>query len=167
MPRPITTPTADPSPVPAWATAPALPAARCCHTGRLTFGRPPAPTSGTAGGARAGACCGSGRRSRPALPEPSMLRKLLLSSAIAALTACGDRSANETAMPDSNPPVSAATRDDNALLAASPLPFQAPPFDRITDPDYQPPIEEGMHQHLAEVRASADNPQPPTSANTL
>ena len=97
-----------------------------------------------------------------------MLRKLLLSSAIAvALTACGDRSANETAMPESSPPASGAAQGENALLAASTLPFQAPPFDRITDADYQPAIEEGMRQHLAEVRAIADNPEPPTFANTF
>src|SRR5690606_17643186 len=33
--------------------------------------------------------------------------------------------------------------------------------------DYQPAIEEGMRQHLAEVRAIADNPEPPTFANTF
>src|SRR5262245_40757558 len=39
------------------------------------------------------------------------------------------------------------------VVAGSPLPFQAPPFDRIQDTDYQPAIEEGMRQQLAEVRA--------------
>jgi len=94
-----------------------------------------------------------------------MLRKLLLSSAIAlALTACGERPATDTAMPDST---AADTQGQNPLLSASPLPFQAPPFDRIRDTDYQPAIEEGMRQHLGEIRAIADNPEPPTFANTI
>jgi len=97
-----------------------------------------------------------------------MLRKLLLSSAIAlALSACGERTANENAMPDSSATPAGAAQGDNALLAPSPLPFQAPPFDRIRDTDYQPAIEEGMRQHLAEIRAIADNPEPPSFANTI
>src|SRR5690606_1130507 len=71
------------------------------------------------------------------------------------------------AMPDSSATPAGAAQGDNALLAPSPLPFQAPPFDRIRDTDYQPAIEEGMRQHLAEIRAIADNPEPPTFANTI
>jgi len=94
-----------------------------------------------------------------------MLRTLLLSSAIAvALSACGDRPAAESAMP-----ATAATpaQGENPLFTASTLPFQAPPFDRIKDADYQPAIEEGMRQHLAEVRKIADNAEPATFANTF
>ncbi|MDR7068633.1 peptidyl-dipeptidase Dcp [Pseudoxanthomonas japonensis] len=94
-----------------------------------------------------------------------MLRTLLLSSAIAvALSACGDRPAAESAMP-----ATAATPAESAnpLLTASTLPFQAPPFDKIKDADYQPAIEEGMRQHLAEVRTIADNAEPATFANTF
>src|SRR5699024_2660723 len=50
---------------------------------------------------------------------------------------------------------------------ASTLAFQAPVFDRIQDAHYQPAIEEGMRQHLAEVRRIADNPEPPSFANTI
>ncbi|MBA3928042.1 MAG: peptidyl-dipeptidase Dcp [Xanthomonas sp.] len=94
-----------------------------------------------------------------------MLRTLLLSSAIAvALSACGDRPAAESAMP-----ATAATPAESAnpLFTASTLPFQAPPFDKIKDADYQPAIEEGMRQHLAEVRTIADNAEPATFANTF
>jgi peptidyl-dipeptidase Dcp len=56
---------------------------------------------------------------------------------------------------------------DNPFFAASTLPFQAPPFDRIKDADYQPAIEEGMRRHLAEIEKIADNPAPATFANTL
>jgi len=55
----------------------------------------------------------------------------------------------------------------NPFDAASPLPFQAPPFDKIKDSDYQPAIEAGMAQQRAEVRAIADNPAPPTFENTI
>ena len=55
----------------------------------------------------------------------------------------------------------------NPLLSPSPLPFQAPAFDRITDADVQPAIEEGMAQQLAEVEAIANDPAPPTFANTI
>src|ERR1700758_2174741 len=46
----------------------------------------------------------------------------------------------------------------NPFYATSNLPFQAPPFDRIQDSDYQPAIEAGMAQQLTEIRAIADSP---------
>src|ERR1700722_14156779 len=55
----------------------------------------------------------------------------------------------------------------NPFYAPSTLPFQAPPFDKIHDGDYQPAIEAGMAQQLTEIRAIADNPAPPTFDNTL
>jgi peptidyl-dipeptidase Dcp len=55
----------------------------------------------------------------------------------------------------------------NPFYAASKLPFQAPPFDRIKDEDYQPAIEAGMAQQRAEVRAIADASTKPTFDNTL
>lgn len=55
----------------------------------------------------------------------------------------------------------------NPFYSPSPLPFQAPPFDKIRDEDYEPAIEAGMAQQLAEIQAIADNPTAPTFANTL
>jgi peptidyl-dipeptidase Dcp len=55
----------------------------------------------------------------------------------------------------------------NPFYAASSLPFQAPPFDKIKNSDYQPAIEAGMAQQREEVRAIADNPAPPTFENTI
>jgi len=55
----------------------------------------------------------------------------------------------------------------NPFYAPSTLPFQAPPFDKIKDSDYQPAIDAGMVQQLEEVRAIADNPAPPTFDNTI
>ena len=49
----------------------------------------------------------------------------------------------------------------------STLPLQAPRFDIIMDSDYQPAIEEGIRQHLAEIDAIANNTAPPTFENTI
>ncbi len=64
-------------------------------------------------------------------------------------------------------PQAMAASGANPFAEASTLPFQAPPFDRISDADYQPAFEKAMDQHLAEVRAIADNPAPPTFDNTI
>src|SRR4051794_2066656 len=65
----------------------------------------------------------------------------------------------------------AAIADDppatNPFFEKSTLPFEAPPFDRIKDSDYQPAIEEGMKRELAEIQAIANNPDSPTFANTI
>jgi peptidyl-dipeptidase Dcp len=55
----------------------------------------------------------------------------------------------------------------NPFYAASRLPFGAPPFDRIKDADYQPAIEAGMAQQLAEINRIADNSAVPTFENTF
>ncbi len=55
----------------------------------------------------------------------------------------------------------------NPFYTPSTLPFQAPPFDKIQDSDYQPAIEAGMAQQMTEIRAIADNPDLPTFENTL
>jgi peptidyl-dipeptidase Dcp len=55
----------------------------------------------------------------------------------------------------------------NPFYAPSPLPFHAPPFDKIKDADYQPAIEAGIAQMIAETRAIADNLAPPTFENTF
>ncbi|MEA2166398.1 MAG: peptidyl-dipeptidase Dcp [Thermoanaerobaculia bacterium] len=63
--------------------------------------------------------------------------------------------------PADNPP------STNPFFEKSTLPFQAPPFDRIKDSDFQPAIEEGMKRELAEIQAIANNPDAPTFANTI
>jgi peptidyl-dipeptidase Dcp len=55
----------------------------------------------------------------------------------------------------------------NPFYAPSPLPFHAPPFDRIKDEDYLPAIEAGMAEQLAEMQRIADNTAPPTLDNTF
>ncbi|HJT17699.1 MAG TPA: M3 family metallopeptidase, partial [Thermoanaerobaculia bacterium] len=61
----------------------------------------------------------------------------------------------------------AAFAQTNPFDQPSPLPFQAPPFNQIKDTDYQPALEEGMKQGLAEIEAIANNPDPPTFDNTI
>jgi peptidyl-dipeptidase Dcp len=55
----------------------------------------------------------------------------------------------------------------NPFYAPSTLPFEAPPFDKIKDEDYQPAIEAGMAQQQIEIQDIADNPAPPTLDNTI
>ena len=56
---------------------------------------------------------------------------------------------------------------ENPFYAPSALPYQAPPFDKIKDSDYQPALEAGIAQQLKEIQAIAENPAPPTFDNTL
>jgi peptidyl-dipeptidase Dcp len=55
----------------------------------------------------------------------------------------------------------------NPFYAPSTLPFQAPPFDKIKDEDFQPAIEAGMAQQQAEIQTIANNPDAPTLDNTI
>ncbi|MFZ0785918.1 MAG: M3 family metallopeptidase [Candidatus Acidiferrales bacterium] len=55
----------------------------------------------------------------------------------------------------------------NPFYAPSTLPFQAPPFDKIKDSDYEPAFDAGMAQQLKEMQAIADNPEAPTFENTF
>jgi peptidyl-dipeptidase Dcp len=68
-----------------------------------------------------------------------------------------------------NPALAAAADfgPSNPFFAPSALPFQAPPFDKIKDEDFQPAIEAGMAQQQAEILAMADNPDAPTFDNTI
>ncbi|MDO1527521.1 peptidyl-dipeptidase Dcp [Fulvimonas sp. R45] len=105
------------------------------------------------------------------------LRLLVIATSIA-LAACSQTSSDEAAKnapaPAATAPAKAASAAaptaeasaSNPFLVASTLPFQAPPFDKIKDGDYQPAIEEGMKQQLAEVEKIADNPEPATFENT-
>ncbi len=61
----------------------------------------------------------------------------------------------------------AAFGAQNPFYAASTLPWQAPPFDRIKDADFQPALEAGMAEQLKEIESIANNPAPATFDNTL
>lgn len=55
----------------------------------------------------------------------------------------------------------------NPFSKASTLPFQAPPFDKIKNEDYEPALREGIKQQLNEIKTIADNAAAPTFENTL
>lgn len=57
--------------------------------------------------------------------------------------------------------------DTSPFAIESALPFHAPRFDLIKDSDYQPALEQGMAEQIAEIDRIADNPAPPTFDNTL
>ena len=95
------------------------------------------------------------------MPTPPLRPALVLASAAGLwLTGTGlaaDSNASAVAMPST----------DNPLLTASTLPYHLPPFDRIKDTDYEPAFDQGMAEHLKEINAIADNPEPPTFDNTI
>ena len=55
----------------------------------------------------------------------------------------------------------------NPFYSKSTLPFEAPPFDRIHDTDYEPAMLAGIAEQAAEIKAIADNPTAPTFDNTV
>jgi peptidyl-dipeptidase Dcp len=94
--------------------------------------------------------------------------KMLL--AICGATATlGSLAQSPPATPDmaAAPATPATFGPSNPFFTPSTLPFQAPPFDRIKDEDYLPAIEAGMVGELAEMQAIANDPAPPTFANTF
>lgn len=64
-------------------------------------------------------------------------------------------------------PAAPPAKSDNPLLKPYGTPFDVPPFDRIRNEHFLPAIEEGIRREKAEVAAIADNPEPPTFANTV
>jgi peptidyl-dipeptidase Dcp len=92
-----------------------------------------------------------------------MLRARLLLIAMTATLASCAQSQHKNAEP-AKPTAAAHT---NPFLERSPLQYQAPPFDKITDADYEPAIEEGMKRQLAEVEKIADSTAAPTFENTI
>jgi peptidyl-dipeptidase Dcp len=104
-----------------------------------------------------------------------MPRLRLLAIAVSVvLVACSqsDHSSSNAPAASGSAPAKASTTAgtetpaSNPFFTASTLPYQAPPFDKIKDSDYQPAIEEGMKQQLDEVEKIANNPEAPTFENT-
>src|SRR6478672_1416580 len=86
-----------------------------------------------------------------------------------ALGAVGCATASQqgtTAVSPSTTPASTLS-PSNPFYAASTLQYQAPPFNRIKDSDYEPAMEAGMVQQIAEMDAIANQSAPPTFDNTI
>lgn len=94
----------------------------------------------------------------------ALLVLVLVALAIAGAFALASYSSAPTPMTENQAP--AGTRA-NPLLTPSPLPYGAPPFDRIQDADFKPAFEAGIEQNLAEIAAIAESTEPPTFENTL
>ncbi|MEO8910591.1 MAG: peptidyl-dipeptidase Dcp [Gemmatimonadaceae bacterium] len=62
---------------------------------------------------------------------------------------------------------SAPSVGSNPLFVESNLPYHAPRFDLIRNEDYQPALDEGMRQQLAEIDAIAKQTRPPNFENTI
>ncbi|MFN2476224.1 MAG: M3 family metallopeptidase [Chthoniobacterales bacterium] len=61
----------------------------------------------------------------------------------------------------------AAPADANPLLQQSTLSYQFPPFDKIKNEHFQPAIEQGMREQIAEVEKIAAQTDKPTFENTI
>ena len=55
----------------------------------------------------------------------------------------------------------------NPLLAEWNTPFGIAPFDKISDEDFAPALDEALAAHNAEIDAIASETAPPTFANTV
>jgi len=75
--------------------------------------------------------------------------RLLPVAMTAALAACAQAPQKAEPAKPAAATAAPAAKHVNPLLTASTLPFQAPPFDKIVDADYQAAIEEGMKQQAA------------------
>src|SRR5258708_2813688 len=62
---------------------------------------------------------------------------------------------------------STGSAHSNPFLTKSALLYQAPPFNRIKDSDFQPALEKGMTVNRAEIEKIANSPAKPTFANTI
>ena len=82
-------------------------------------------------------------------------------------TVIGGACAPPTTTTTGSVPPAATSNAGNPLFVESTLPYHAPPFDRIRNEHYQPALEEGMRQNLAEIEAIARQTTPPTFDNTI
>ncbi|HEX6833051.1 MAG TPA: dipeptidyl carboxypeptidase II, partial [Rudaea sp.] len=95
-------------------------------------------------------------------PIRSSVLALAVALSLAACTPAPRKDVAETA-----PAHAAAAVAENPFFQPSALPYQAPPFDKIKDDDFQPAIEEGMKRQLVEIRAISASPEAPTFDNTI
>ena len=102
---------------------------------------------------------------RPRLPV--LTAGVMVAAGCAQTAVRAGSGADVSAVPARTAPAASAAREDNPFFAASTLPYHAPPFDRIRDEHYQPALEEGMRQQLAEIEAIAGQTAAPTFENTI
>ena len=91
----------------------------------------------------------------------SLVRATELTAAVLIAGSCVP--ASQLARPTS----ASSSLGSNPLFVASTLPYHAPRFDLIRNEHYQPAIEEGMRQQLAEIDVIAKQTEAPTFDNTI
>jgi len=57
--------------------------------------------------------------------------------------------------------------ENNPFMKESTLPYGAPDFTKIRDKDFQPAMEEGRREQIAEIKKIANNSEPATFENTM
>jgi peptidyl-dipeptidase Dcp len=78
-----------------------------------------------------------------------------------------EKSSAHAEIPAEAPKVSTMKDSSNPFFSRSPLPFEAPPFDKIKESHFRPAFEAAMSEHLGEVDAIAQSDEPATFENTL
>ena len=91
----------------------------------------------------------------------SLVRASTMSAAVLVAGGCA------TLSMAGNPAPAPASIGSNPLFVESTLPFHAPRFDLIRNEHYEPALEEGMRQQLAEIDVIAKQMQAPTFENTI
>jgi peptidyl-dipeptidase Dcp len=93
-------------------------------------------------------------------------RVVVLGLALLSLRCAGTPGTATHAAPSAVPKAQAFT-EANPFARPSALPYQAPPFDKIGNLDYQPAIEEGMRRQREEWNTIARQSSPPSFDNTI
>jgi peptidyl-dipeptidase Dcp len=94
------------------------------------------------------------------------LRSTLIAAAAVGIVGCATATQQGTTATSSPAPATTLS-PSNPFYAASTLQYQAPPFDKIKDSDYEPAMEAGMVQQIAEIDAIANQSAAPTFDNTI
>jgi peptidyl-dipeptidase Dcp len=97
--------------------------------------------------------------------KPIIRHRLALSALLSAAAITG--ACAPTATTTSGAAPAPATAGANPFSVESTLPYHAPRFDLIRNEHYQPGLEEGMRQQLAEIDAIAKQTEAPTFDNTI
>ena len=95
-----------------------------------------------------------------------ILLVVLIASAMVVACGSGKKEKGES-QPAPGTPQASGPAAANPFFTDWNTPFGAPPFDQIKVEHFKPAILEGIARHNAEIKAIAENPEPPTFANTV
>jgi len=92
---------------------------------------------------------------------------ILVFTACVSSSQAPDAKAPQAATPAPTPAAAPPPAAPNVFLRPSALPYEMPPFDRITDESYRPAFAAGMAEQRKEVTAIASDPAAPSFENTI